>query len=215
MKIWTLMLRFVPIILLVVFVLTLRVGAEEQSPPATPAVTTAMRFAVWLCGQDDPTADAVVEPEASATDVARARSMGINELAARFRGARALAVVTYAGVPKTLASDLSQQIKLVDDLPAADLRALVLAGDKTKHADEVASEWMTDVLGIKGDEPTGVIVLWHADPVETASLTDAPAPPARLVMIAFKLTTPRVGSGTPVRVVRIAYVLPGEPSPLR
>lgn len=209
------MLRIVALNLLAALTLAIpAMGADEPRPAAvTPEATAANRLAQWLCGQDEPAAKSALAVDASAVDVVRSRPMGMGELAGRFQGARVLAVLTYAGAPKTLASDLSQQLKQIEDIAGADLRPLICSNEKTRQADDTAADWMTDVLRIKEGDASGVIILWHAEPIQTASITETAAPQPRLVMIAFKLVSPRSG-GAPV-VQRIAHVLPAEPAPAR
>lgn len=189
-----------------------RADAPHPASLSSPAMETAAVLTQWLTDGPDGLRGRLIASDATAFDVTRSRPMALGELAGRFPQARVLTVLTYEGRPATLASDLSQQLKQIDDVPSNELAPLILTTDKPQRADEIAGEWVADVLRLTDRDPNGVIVLLHSDPVETASLTDAP-PQRRLVMIVFKLG--RSDRGNTLSVRRLAYVLPAEPASSR
>jgi hypothetical protein len=77
-------------------------------------------------------------------------------------GSKILGVHAYDKPPTTLASDLADDFSSAGDAVPQRVREGMLPPDATaaKRANETAGQWLTQVLQPKGDEVTGVIVLW-------------------------------------------------------
>lgn len=111
--------------------------------------------------------------------------VSVSEMASRFAGARVLASAIYNGKPGTLASDLSRQLRSIEDIAPEALAPLIVDPAKTDRANTVAGEWASTSLQAESTDTVGALVLWHADE-RTHSLLEGASPKPRLVLVLFR-----------------------------
>jgi hypothetical protein len=124
------------------------------------------------------------------------------QLAASFNGGHVLAMAVYTGRPTSLATDLSQQLQTAENIPAERLRALIVPPARAARANQVAADFINELLSIGDDDAVGVAVIWYSD-AKHHSLLDGATPEMKLAMVMFVASPPKPGE--PLKINRIAY----------
>lgn len=160
----------------------LSVRGEDATKPDD---TFALSLIHWLT--IDQSQPPTVADRAVAHTFDRATRLAASEMACRFSGARVLASASYTGKPTTLASDVSRQLRSIDDIPSENLAPLLVDPAKTDRANAVAGEWAMSSLQADPTDTIGALVLWHADE-HAHSLLDGATPRPHLVLVLFRAT---------------------------
>ena len=83
-------------------------------------------------------------------------------------GSTLLGCHAYMHTPATLASDLVEDFKRAGEV-SENIRRDMIPGDEPaeKRANEIAAQWVTQVLQPDRNQPVGIIVLWRQDRSDT------------------------------------------------
>jgi hypothetical protein len=190
-------------ILLFALAVTAVARGEAQPSAAIPADAAddlAGRFLTWL------TADAALPPDALADGAVhvpldKSTKSDAAHLAAHFAGGRVIATAVYTGRPTTLASDVSQQVQAGEGVPADKLAPLIVQPTRTTRANQVAADFVADLLACGENDTVGVAVVWYPD-VKRHSLLNGATPEMKLALVAF--VAPAVKEGQPPKITRVA-----------
>ena len=150
--------------------------AESADAPAGWSDQVALLARTLVSDSDDPSADAERLARLLSPDLT-VRQMGSigNESAARLRqltvGLMPIATRAYTWPATTIASDLAQDLGKCDSLPQA-IRGQFCPRDdaQARRFNQVASQWMVNVLQPQPGQLVGVIVLWEPLPPITTTL---------------------------------------------
>lgn len=159
----------------------------EQSETVTPELAQAVsRTHEWITGVDG-APDPVITPLSAARSLDSSIQSDILAMAARLKGAQLVATGIYRGKPKTLAIDLSSQLRDLQEIPLEKRRPLIVDSGRTLRANQIAEAWVTGLLEPDESDAMAVLVYWFAD-VRTHSLLSGsePEPYLYLVLIHYK-----------------------------
>ncbi len=138
---------------------------------------------------------------ASVVSLDRASNRDLATAASRLAGGRLLASAVYPGRPATLATDLSGQLQVVEDVPADLIKPLLVAPSNAQRCNEIAGNWAATLLDARDDDPIAAFVYAHADE-DNHSLLDGAEAKVQIMMVLIRVTRdPRAGD---LRIGRVA-----------
>lgn len=192
--------RFATVALSLIAVAIAPVLAGEAAEVAPELSKVVSQTNDWMTA---PGASAAPEiaPKASATSLDRATRRDAAAMASRLAGARLIAIAVYQGKPTTLATDLSRQLRLVEDIPEEKRRPLLVDVSKGARADEVAAIWASDLLECNDRDAVAVCVYWFADEKTHSIMSGAEAEP-QLHLVLTRFTR---GNDSPYAIARTAW----------
>lgn len=142
-------------------------------------------------------------PKSVAISLDRVRQHDLSDMAGRLSDARLLAASVYHATPQTLASDLSEQLRGISDIPAEIIKPMLIDPSRAKPIDAVAGAWCSDLLDLKPGDAVAAMVYWFAD-LKTHSLLNGAEPQRRLTMVLIKFTPTR-DPAHPFAISRVAW----------
>lgn len=189
-----------PILLSLLAVLVLCTAGRGE--PLPMGLTRLMsQLTEWLTAREIADAPASVAG-ATVISLDRATKRDLATLASRLNGGRLLASAVYTGKPTSLASDLSQQLRAIEDVPADLLKPLIVDETQATRVDEIACAWAFQLLEANSADAVAAAVYWYADE-RTHSLLDGAEPRAQLVLVLVRMT--RDSSDGELKVGRVAW----------
>ncbi|HEX8341948.1 MAG TPA: hypothetical protein VF624_13660 [Tepidisphaeraceae bacterium] len=181
--------------------------APEVAPATQPAATATDaagdltgRFVAWLTA-DPAAAGEILADAATHITFDKSKKTDARQLAGRFAGGRVIAIATYTGRPVTMATDLSQQVAAAEGVPAGKTAALIVPAARTARANQVAGDFVVDVLGADETDTVGVAVIWYPD-VKGHSLLNGATPEMTVAMVLF--VAPAAAEGALLQIARVA-----------
>jgi hypothetical protein len=146
-------------------VLSTSVSAQTTQPAqATPVgwQDTVRQLADRLIGTDAPALNAALTPPPVIRSFTSDTLQSPDRLLGVTSGAIVIGVHAYSIMPTTLASDLAADFKeAANKIPeAARSQMAILDPSGERRANEIAAQWLTQVLQPARDQAVGVIVLW-------------------------------------------------------
>lgn len=194
------MYRFVPITLTLIATAiapALAGEAGEVSPELSKVVSQTND---WMTSQSTAPSPEIAA-KASVTSLDRSTRRDAAAMASRLPGARLVAIAVYQGKPATLASDLSRQLRAIEDIPEEKRRPLLVDPSKATRADEVAAVWASDLLECTERDAVAACVYWYADEKNHSLMSGAAAEP-QLYLVLIRFTR---GNESPFALARIAW----------
>ena len=185
----------------------LALAAAVRAEPVPSAVLPtdaggdlAGRFLTWLTA-DAPTPPDVLAGGAIYTPLDKSTKADAAGLAAHFAGGRVIATAVCTGRPTTLASDVSQQVQADEGVPDEKLAPLVVHPTRTARANQVAADFVVDLLACGENDTVGVAVVWYPDARRHILLNGA-TPEMKLALVAF--VAPPAKDGEVLKITRVA-----------
>ena len=171
--------------------------AAEVSPDLSKVVSQTND---WMTAPGASTSPEIAD-KASVTSLDRSTRRDAAAMASRLAGARLVAIAVYQGKPTTLATDVSRQLRLVEDIPEEHRRPLLVDTSKSTRADEIAAAWASDLLECTDRDAVAVSVYWFADEKTHSLMSGAEAEP-QLYLVLTRFTR---GNESPYALARIAW----------
>jgi hypothetical protein len=193
-------MRMKSAILLSAFLLA--AASRAEAPPAEAASAMGGRLFTWLTTESTEPVDFLVDSAIAVPLKKTEAKTPAAQLAGRFAGGRVLATVIYTGRPTTLASDLSQQLQGLEGVPPEKLQALLVHPTRVTRANQVASDFVVETLGVADDDAVGVAVIWYPD-AKHHSLLNGATPEMKLAMVLFAV--PASKTADEPKIARIAF----------
>lgn len=155
---------------------------ETVSPDLSQAVSQTHE---WMTGSE-PSANPVIADRAIARSLDRFAQSDASVMAGRLTGAKLVSIKVYRGKPKTLASDISEQLREQSDIPIEKRRPLLVEPERAPKANKIAEEWACELLGMTESDVAAVLIYWFADLKTHTLLAGAePEPQLHLVLIRY------------------------------